>query len=176
MPAVLVNSMALATVSPQGQPSVRIVLLKEYDHHGFVFYTNYQSRKGEDIAHNPAVSLLFWWEALERQVRIEGIAEKIPAEQSEKYFHSRPKSSQLAALASRQSRPLARVEDLNLRYQQLVGEYAGAEEMPPHPDYWGGYIVKPDSFEFWQGRENRLHDRFQYNRSADAWQISRLFP
>lgn len=177
MPVDLVNSMALATVSADHRPSVRMVLLKEYDHNGFIFYTNYDSRKGQDIAQNPAVSLLFWWDELERQVRIEGVTEKIDRVKSEEYFHSRSKSSQLAAIASQQSRPLTTAEELHSRYQQLCAQYAQAEEMPPHPDNWGGYRVKPDRFEFWQGRENRLHDRFQYTLLKDnLWQITRLFP
>ncbi len=177
MPTKLVNSMVLATTSLQNQPSARIVLLKEYTPQGFIFYTNYKSRKGDEISHNPAVSLLFWWEALERQVRIEGIAEKISPEQSELYFHSRPKSAQIASLASKQSQPLNQAEDLQSKYNLLCAEYSSAENMVPRPDYWGGYLVKPERFEFWQGRENRLHDRFQYHRSpSGSWQHQRAYP
>jgi len=177
MPADMVNSMVLATVSPDRQPSARVVLLKEYSPAGFVFYTNYSSRKGNDIAHNPAVSLLFWWEALERQVRIEGQAKKISAEQSERYFHTRPKSSQLATLVSKQSQVLTSREALQNQFDTVCQQYAGAELTIHRPDYWGGYIVQPERFEYWQGRENRLHDRFQYTRlPANHWQIVRLFP
>lgn len=169
--------MTLATVSPLHKPSARIVLLKEYDHHGFVFYTNYASRKGMELAHNPAVALLFWWEALERQVRIEGIVEKVSTAQSEQYFHSRPKSSQAASLASYQSQKMEHATDLRNRYEKLCAEYAAAESLIPLPPHWGGYRVKPTLFEYWQGRENRLHDRFQYTRdSQQNWIIDRLFP
>lgn len=177
IPASLANGMVLATVSADNKPSTRIVLLKEYDSHGFVFYTNYHSQKGLEIAHNSAVSLLFWWEALERQVRIEGRARKISGQQSEQYFHSRPKNSQIAAVVSQQSQPLQQVEDLQNQFQQLCALYASAETIVPHPAHWGGYLVEPEKFEFWQGRENRLHDRFQYTRTAEnQWQIGRLFP
>lgn len=177
MPASLVNSMVLATVSAENKPSTRIVLLKEYHNQGLVFYTNYHSRKGLEIAHNSAVSLLFWWEALERQVRIEGQAVKISAQQSEQYFHSRPKNSQIAAIVSQQSQPLQHVEELQTAFQKCCADYASAERIVPHPAHWGGYLVKPERFEFWQGRENRLHDRFQYTQSAqNQWQITRLFP
>jgi len=177
MPSHLVNCMVLATCSEAKQPSARIVLLKEYNEQGFIFHTNYQSRKGLEITANSAVSLLFWWELLERQVRIDGFAEKIPAEASDDYFRSRPKTSQIAALASSQSQKLAHVEDLQEKYQKLSAEYASAESIVPRPPHWGGYIVKPQRFEFWQGRENRLHDRFEYTPEPENhWAINRLFP
>lgn len=169
--------MVLGTVSADCRPSTRIVLLKDYDHSGFTFYTNYDSRKGIEITHNPAVSLLFWWEALERQVRIEGVAQKISAAQSALYFHSRPKNSQLAALASQQSQPLHDLAELQTRYQHLCTQYARVDAIVPCPDYWGGYLVTPERLEYWQGGENRLHDRFQYTRqSSGKWDIIRQYP
>lgn len=176
MPASLVNCMVLATVSADQQPSARVVLLKEYSAEGFIFYTNYHSRKGVEIAHNSRVALLFWWETLEQQIRIEGQAQPVSAAQSEAYFHTRPKSSQIAATVSKQSQPLAQVEELRHRYQQLAAEYASTELSVPRPEYWGGYLIKPERFEYWQGRENRLHDRFQYTRVNNKWHIIRLFP
>jgi pyridoxamine 5'-phosphate oxidase len=177
MPAKLVNTMALATISADGKPSNRMVLLKEYSSFGFTFYTNYESQKGMEIAQNPAVSLLFWWETLERQIRIEGVAQKISAQQSDEYFYSRAKTSQIAAVVSQQSQPLKSGEELQTEFKKLCAEYADAEAIVPRPPHWGGYIVIPQRFEFWQGRENRLHDRFQYTRSeSDSWQITRLFP
>lgn len=177
MPNSFVNAMVLSTLSSDHKPSSRMVLLKEYNVQGFIFYTNYQSRKGLEIASNPDVSLLFWWEPLERQVRIEGTVEKVITEKSSEYFHSRPKSSQLAALASRQSQPLADVRELENKYQSLCSEYAAAEVEIPKPDYWGGYLVKPQSWEFWQGRESRLHDRFRYSKDVNGrWDLTRLYP
>lgn len=177
MPGKLVNTMSLATVSADNKPSSRIVLLKEYNEHGFIFYTNYQSQKGLNIADNPQVSLLFWWEALERQVRIEGRAEKINVQDSDHYFHTRPKASQIASRISQQSQPLDHVETLQKEYEKTLMQYSAMEAQVPRPTHWGGYIVKPERFEYWQGRENRLHDRFQYNLNAPGqWLISRLFP
>ncbi|MBS0352078.1 MAG: pyridoxamine 5'-phosphate oxidase [Proteobacteria bacterium] len=176
MPLKLVNSMVLATTS-NNFPSARVVLLKEYSPEGLVFYTNYLSRKGCEISENPNVSLLFWWEAHERQVRIEGIAEKISHERSEAYFHTRPKFSQIAAMASKQSKPLENLQDFQSDYQTLLEQYASAEISLPCPENWGGYLIKPKLFEFWQGRENRLHDRFQFKLDTDGnWKISRLYP
>lgn len=177
MPVNLVNSMVLATASLTHHPSARIVLLKEYTAEGFIFYTNYQSRKGQEIAENPQVSLLFWWEALERQVRIEGKVVKITAEKSAEYFRTRPRGSQIAAVLSHQSQNLTDLAEFQHHYQKLCRQYASAESVIPYPPHWGGYLVKPHRYEYWQGRENRLHDRFQYNLdSSGRWVISRLFP
>jgi pyridoxamine 5'-phosphate oxidase len=176
MPHQLVNSMVLATAS-NNIPSARIVLLKEYSPQGFIFYTNYLSRKGHEIAENPNVSLLFWWEAHERQVRIEGTAEKVTHHQSESYFHTRPKFSQIAAVVSQQSQPVEDWEGFQNQYQKLTEQYASAEISVPRPENWGGYLVKPKLFEFWQGRENRLHDRFLFKQNKNGnWKISRLYP
>ncbi len=176
MPARLVNAMTLATVSRDNKPSARIVLLKEFDERGFTFFTNYHSQKGQHIAYNPNVSLSFWWETLERQVRIEGQVEKISPESSDLYFQSRSKNSQIAAVASQQSQVLSKVEDLQSHYQLLISEFAAADSLVHRPPHWGGYIVKPERFEFWQGRENRLHDRFYYFLDNGQWRINRLFP
>ncbi len=176
MPAKLVNAMTLATVSSDNKPSARIVLLKEFDERGFTFFTNYHSQKGLHIAYNPNVSLSFWWEKLERQVRIEGQVEKISPESSDLYFQSRPKNSQIAAIASQQSQVLLKVEELQSHYQHLISEFAAADSLVPRPPHWGGYLVKPERFEFWQGRENRLHDRFYYSLDNGQWRITRLFP
>lgn len=175
MPANLANSMVLATASADQQPAARIVLLKEYNPDGFIFYSNYQSRKGREMKENPRVALLFWWEALERQVRIEGKAKKISTEKSTEYFHTRPRAAQIAALASQQSQPLPDLVEFQNHYQRLCQQYA--EPAPiPRPAHWGGYLVEPESFEFWQGRESRLHDRFQYYKDHHSWTITRLFP
>ncbi len=177
MPAKLVNAMVLGTVSSDCKPSSRVVLLKEYTSTGFIFYTNYHSRKGIEIDQNPHVSLLFWWEALERQVRIEGVATQVNPELSEQYFQTRPKSSQIAALLSQQSQPLADALKFQEDFKRLNEEYAGAEKQISRPQHWGGYEVQPQKIEFWQGRESRLHDRFEYLRGpSNQWQISRLFP
>ncbi len=168
------NAMALATVSPDGVPSVRTVLLKEIDQRGAVFYTNYGSAKGRDLAANPQASIVFYWTPLSRQVGITGVTEKVSREESEAYFHSRPRGSQLAALASHQSAPLASRQELEDELRQLEARYQGREVPLPHG--WGGYRLKPDRFEFWQGRENRLHDRFEYRLREGVWSIRRLSP
>lgn len=169
------NAMTLATVDALGQPSARVVLLKGIDHQGFVFYTNYESRKGEDLAANPRAALLFAWLELERQVRIEGTVEKVSEEESRAYFQSRPLGSQIGAWASPQSRPVSGREVLENTVAQLQQEYAGAEVLPL-PSFWGGYRVRPGRIEFWQGRESRLHDRILYTREAEHWRIERLAP
>ncbi|MBK8554275.1 MAG: pyridoxamine 5'-phosphate oxidase [Lewinellaceae bacterium] len=169
------NAMTLATADSKGQPTARTVLLKGFDDNGFVFYTNYESQKGEDIAENPQVSLLFTWLELERQIRINGLAEKVSEEESRAYFQSRPKGSQIGAWASAQSKPITSRTALEQRMRELSEEFKH-EEVLPLPPFWGGYRVKPEVLEFWQGRESRLHDRIQYHRSGAGWLISRLSP
>jgi pyridoxamine 5'-phosphate oxidase len=167
--------MALATATPQGRPSVRMVLLKGFDAAGFVFYSNYESRKGQELAANPYAALDLFWVELERQVRIEGPAERVAGQQSDAYFHSRPRGSQLGSAASRQSTVLAGREPLEQRAAAMDAEYAGREI--PRPEWWGGYRVVPAVVEFWQGRPSRLHDRLRYTRLPDgAWAIERLSP
>jgi pyridoxamine 5'-phosphate oxidase len=168
------EAMAIATANRDAVPSVRMVLLKRFDERGFVFYTGYESRKGSELAENPRAALLFYWDPLGRQVRIDGRVERVTREQSEEYFHSRPRGAQLAALASRQSTVLGDRDDLVARYAQLEGELGGSEV--PLPEAWGGFRLEPEAYEFWQHRENRLHDRFRYRRDADRWIIERLSP
>jgi pyridoxamine 5'-phosphate oxidase len=169
------TAMTLATTSKDGVPSARIVLLKEHDERGFAFYTNYQSQKGQELAENPRVALVFHWVALERQVRISGTVTKVSREESERYFHARPRLSQLGAWASNQSRVLPHREELENRLQQLTADYQDREI--PLPPYWGGYRVAPNTLEFWQGRPSRLHDRFRYSRLHNSeWRIDRLSP
>jgi pyridoxamine 5'-phosphate oxidase len=166
--------MTLATAAKDGQPSARVVLLKSFDEHGFVFYTNYQSRKGQDLAENPRASLLFYWSQLWRQVRIDGVVEKISAAESETYFQSRPLGSKLGAWASNQSEVVADRETLEARFAELEKRFGG---QVPRPEHWGGYRLRPNSIEFWQGRDNRLHDRLRYRLQDDGgWVIQRLGP
>lgn len=169
------NAMTLATASPEGQPSARMVLLKGLDESGFVFYTNYESRKGDELAANPRAALVFFWVELARQVRIEGRVERVSLAESDTYFASRPEGSRLGAWASRQSQVIAGRETLERRLRALEAEYA--EQGIPRPPYWGGYCVIPATLEFWQGRPNRLHDRLRYRRLDDgSWVIERLSP
>lgn len=169
------TAMAIATVSEVGQPSLRIVLLKHFDREGFVFYTNYGSRKSEELDGNPRISLLFPWNIIDRQVKVCGIAEKISAAESLKYFFSRPKDSQIAAIASKQSKVLTSRSLLLNQFESLKQKFKAGEI--PFPDYWGGYRVVPHEIEFWQGGANRLHDRFRYLKSEDdTWKIDRLAP
>jgi pyridoxamine 5'-phosphate oxidase len=168
------NAMILATATPQGRPSARTVLLKGYDEHGFVFYTNYEGRKADELEANPACALLFYWGELERQVRIEGRAGRLSGSESDIYFASRPRGSRIGAWASEQSRTVASREILEDRVRSLESEYE--EREIPRPPFWGGYRVEPDAIEFWQGRENRLHDRLVYRRNGGAWKMERLQP
>lgn len=169
----LANAMTLATVSAEGAPNARVVLLKGLEDGGFVFYTNYESRKGRQLAENPLACLVFLWAPLERQVRIEGRVEKVTAAESDKYFLSRPLGARLSAHASAQS---AVVADRNFLESALQIQKAKHGEIPPRPPHWGGYRVVPASIEFWQGRENRLHDRLLYTSVRGAWKIERLAP
>jgi pyridoxamine 5'-phosphate oxidase len=170
------NAMTLATATAEGRPSGRIVLLKEVGELGFVFYTNYTSRKGQEIKTNPFCTLTFYWAELERQVRVEGRAELVSRAQSAAYFRSRPKGSRLGALASEQSTVLPNRQPLERRLAELEAEYADTDDVPV-PEHWGGYCVRPEMIEFWQGRINRLHDRIRYRRQGeDSWIIERLSP
>lgn len=167
------TAVAVSTVSDGNRPSSRIVLLKSYDEKGFVFYTNYLSRKGNEIAKNPYGSMLFFWDKFERQIRIEGKIEKITKEESNNYFVKRPYTSRLGAWASEQSKPLKSRFTLIRKVAALMVKYPVDV---PLPDFWGGYRLIPDEFEFWQGRESRLHDRFQYKLLNNKWDIERLMP
>ncbi len=169
------TAMTFASADGQGRASARVVLLKEYNEHGFVFYTNYESQKGREIDENPWGTLLFYWGTFERQARISGRVERITREESELYFQSRPLESQIAAWASAQSRVLASREALDQRYEELRQQYGDGPV--PVPPYWGGLRVVPESFEFWQGRPSRLHDRLRYTRRANgSWIRERLAP
>jgi pyridoxamine 5'-phosphate oxidase len=169
------NAMTLATATPVGRPSARVVLLKGFDERGFVFYTSYEGRKGGELEANPNCSLVFYWGELERQVRVEGRASRVSEEESDEYFGSRPRGSQLGAWASEQSRPVEGRGALEERLRGLEAEYE--EREVPRPPFWGGYRVEPEVIEFWQGRENRLHDRLVYRRSDNGeWGRERLQP
>ncbi len=169
-----VNAMTLATASADGFPSARIVLLKGYDKNGFVFFTNYNSQKGQDIAANPKACLLFFWKELERQVRIDGSIEKISAADSEEYFQSRPIGSRIGAWCSPQSTVIADRTILDKNVEHYSHKFITLEV--PRPDHWGGYIVKPTAIEFWQGRSSRLHDRLRYSAKPAGWKLERLAP
>jgi pyridoxamine 5'-phosphate oxidase len=170
------NAMTLSTATPEGKPSGRIVLLKEVSAEGFIFYTSYLSRKGQEIECNPFAALTFYWGELERQVRIEGSVTQVPRTRSERYFRSRPKGSRLGALASRQSQVVASRSPLEEKLKELQNFYSGTDDIPV-PDWWGGYCVRPEVIEFWQGRENRLHDRIRYRREGEySWTRERLSP
>jgi pyridoxamine 5'-phosphate oxidase len=167
--------MTLATTTPDGIPSARMVLLKGVDDGGFVFFTNYESRKARELSENPRAALILYWSAMRRQVRITGRVERLSQPESEEYFRSRPRGSRLAAWASRQSEVIADRSVLEDEYRRLENEYADADV--PLPPFWGGYRVTPDVVEFWKGRENRLHDRLRYTRQRDgSWAVERLAP
>ncbi len=166
--------MALATVGPGGRPAVRMVLLSSFDERGFVFHTNYRSRKGEEIAQSSRVALSLWWDPLARQVRVEGRAERTSAAESDAYFAGRPRGSQLGAWASNQSAVIPDRAVLEERVLEAERRYAGGPV--PRPPHWGGYRVVPDLIEFWEGRESRLHDRIRYRREAGGWVAERLAP
>ena len=169
------TAMSLSTVSNNGEPALRTVLLKLFDKNGFVFFTNYKSRKADHIAGNRNVAALFNWVALERQVSINGVAEKIESKESIKYFMSRPRGSQLGAWVSDQSSVLSSRKILEMKLEEMKRKFSDREI--PLPDFWGGYRIKPKTFEFWQGRPNRLHDRFRYfNQGNDSWIIDRIAP
>lgn len=168
------NAMTLATSSANGQPHARIVLLKGFDHNGPIFFTNYQSHKGQEITQNNRVALVFFWPELERQVRIEGLATSIDPKLSDEYFFSRPLGSQIGAHVSPQSQVIVNrffLEDRVKEFEKLF-----SAEPLLRPEHWGGYVIKPNLFEFWQGRSNRLHDRFQYNPTGSGWAVQRLAP
>ena len=168
------NAMTLATTTPAGRPSARMVLLKGVDPRGFLFFTNYESRKARELASNPHAALVFYWNALHRQVRVSGRVTKLPAAESDAYFATRPRESRLAALASRQSAVIQSRAILESRFAELATKYPNAA--PPRPINWGGYCVHPDEIEFWQQGPHRLHDRLRYRKHRGAWILERLSP
>lgn len=169
------NAMIMSTINKEGHPTSRTLLLKDLEEGGFVFYTNYNSDKAQEISENPNISLLFLWKKVQRQVRISGIAQKISKEQSEAYFHSRPKGSQIGAWVSPQSQVIADKSILETRITELTEKYKDVDELPL-PDFWGGYKLIPQNMEFWQGRPDRLHDRLRYTLVDGKWKIERLAP
>ena len=168
------NAMSVATVGKEGKPSIRVVLLKRFDENGFVFFTNYESRKGRDLTENPYAAISFFWPELFRQIRIEGKVQKVEETESDSYFNSRPFDSKVGAMASQQSEVLDHRESLESKVNALMKLYEGKEI--PRPKNWGGFYLVPQHFEFWQGRPNRLHDRLVYDRAMGAWELKRLFP
>ena len=172
------NAMTLATVNNSSQPSARIVLLKTASAEGFEFFTNYNSQKAQDLEQNPRAALLFFWKEIERQVRIEGLVEKLPRERNQVYFQSRPRGSQIGAWASPQSQVIPNRELLENEVEKISGQFENVDPLPC-PDHWGGYLVRPMMIEFWQGRGDRLHDRYRYTRNENEeanWSIDRLAP
>ena len=169
------EAMALATATPDGRPSVRMVLLKGHDARGFAFYTNVESRKGEELAANPYAALVFYWQPLDRQVRVEGTVECVAGAEAQAHFDTRPLGSRVAAWASPQSRPVTSRDELERLYARAEEELRG-DKLPPLPPYWGGYRVRPEAFEFWHSRPNRLHDRIRYERQGEGWTQVRLAP
>lgn len=169
------QAVALATSAKNGKPSVRMVLMKEYSAEGFVFFTNYYSRKGKELMENPSAALLFFWDKLERQVRIEGAVKKVSAQESDAYFNIRPRESRIGAIASTQSSVLKNRSQLENKVIALTKQFA-ADEIIPRPAHWGGFLLKPRYFEFWQGRPSRLHDRIAYKLSGKSWKTFRMFP
>lgn len=167
------NAMTLATCTKDGKPSARIVLLKDFSHDGFIFFTNYESRKGIEIISNPNVALVFLWKELERQIRIVGISEKTSREESEKYFYSRPIESQIGAYISAQSSVLTSKEELFIKFEEAKNQYNNKIHFPKN---WGGFRVVPSEIEFWQGQPNRLHDRIVYSKNGNDWSFKRLYP
>lgn len=168
------NAMTLTTVNAEGYPESRIVLLRKLDERGLVFYTNYESSKGKDIAQNAKVGVNFFWPWMERQVRVRGTAVRVSEEESDAYFASRPRESQLGAWASMQSEEMSTRDHLEQRLREFTAKFE--EQNVPRPPHWGGYLIEPIYFEFWQGRSSRLHDRIRYQRVEGAWKMSRLFP
>ena len=167
------NAMTIATSTKDGVPSVRVVLLKEYDERGFVFYSNYKSKKGKDLESNPRASALFYWDSLERQIRIEGTVEKVTKQESEDYFKTRPFKSRIGAWASNQS---SVIENRSVIVREFLNYLVKFRNNVPLPPTWGGYRLTPTAFEFWQGRPNRLHDRIKYTKQRSGWKIERLAP
>ncbi|NIN73483.1 MAG: pyridoxamine 5'-phosphate oxidase [Gemmatimonadetes bacterium] len=170
----LPDAMTLATASKDGRPSARLMLLKGFDERGFRFFTNYESRKADDLTDNPRAALVFHWSRLQRQVRVEGKVEKLPEQESQEYFATRPRGSQLGAWASNQSSPIDDRRQLEESFREHEARFKGADV--PLPPFWGGYRVIPDAIEFWQGRANRLHDRLRYTLGDDGWTVARLSP
>ena len=168
------NAMILSTVNTNNRPSSRVVLLKDFNSEGFVFFSNYKSRKGKELCENPFASILFFWGELERQIRIEGSVKKLGEKDSSEYFAVRPRKSQIGALASIQSSVLNCRTELEAKFNQIEQDFEGKEI--PRPEHWGGYVVIPEYFEFWQGRQSRLHDRISYSKVQETWAISRLSP